>query len=325
MTDERPPGASASFEDFLQQVARRTTAAIERQMPVAPDDGTPTFSEVATREALALALRGGKRLRPALTALGYLAGGGDDLGRIDGALAAVELLHVSYLVHDDVIDGDRERRGGPALHVTLEATTPSAREAESAAVLAGDQLVGRALLALASSDVDAAALRGALVELASQIVTVNAGQLTDIYEVRATSQAGLEALHRQKTASYTTTGPLRLGALLAGAPGSLVDALTNLGDPMGVAFQLADDCLGFGGDPAVAGKPVGTGSSKFERTARAFGTSVDDPRAALSTVGARVRDLYRIARARIDVLAIAPDPRTLLLGCVEFLERQLTT
>lgn len=316
---------SARFLSYLAEVAQATEARLRAQVDGVPGDAAraSAFSGDAVRRALGLALRGGKRLRPALVGLGYRVAGGRTPDAVHGAFAAVELLHASYLVHDDIADGDRLRRGGPALHVELEALTETVRDAESSAILAGDWLAGLAFAEMASCPVEAVGLVGAVRELADQVLRVNVGQLDDVRSTGVSGRDELERMYENKTASYSTRGPLRLGALLAGAPAARVDAIGQVGVPLGVAFQLADDCLGWVGDPAVTGKPAGT-SSKFERAASAYGVAGRAPDEAVAALRARAHELYDHARAQVDALEGTEDARALLRGCVDVLEQRTT-
>jgi geranylgeranyl diphosphate synthase type I len=206
-------------------------------------------------------VRGGKRLRPAFCHLGNAAAGGaiGDLLVLDAG-AALELLHVFALIHDDVMDGSVLRRGEPTIHQhfgEVHAANDWAGEprrfGEGVAVLVGD-------LALVLAD---GLLTGAprpawdvYNELRVELVM---GQLLDVSF--AANQAADPATSRKislfKSAKYTVERPLHLGAALAGRLDDLAGAFTGYGLPVGEAFQLRDDVLGAFGDEAVLGKPVG--------------------------------------------------------------------
>ena len=250
-------------------------------------------------DAIGDLLAAGKRLRPAFCYWGWRAAGGPaDLGagpagRPGGALtgpsggghiltaaAAVELLHASALVHDDVIDGSETRRGQPALHHRLAAQHAAGRWLGSAgsfgagsAILAGDLLLAWSGELLRASGLPAAALRRGLPVLDAMRTGLIAGQYLDLLgQARGmTSVEDALRIARYKSAKYTVEQPLLLGAALAGPPagaaGDAADeawrtnspmaaACASYGIPLGVAFQLRDDLLGVFGDPAVTGKPV---------------------------------------------------------------------
>jgi geranylgeranyl diphosphate synthase type I len=94
------------------------------------------------------------------------------------------------------------------------------------------------------------------------------GQLAEMAAAVAKVAApSVETIHELKTASYTVTGPLALGAHLAGAGESRVAELARYGRPLGIAFQLRDDLLGTFGDTSATGKPVGNDIRQGKRTA----------------------------------------------------------
>jgi geranylgeranyl diphosphate synthase type I len=217
-----------------------------------------------------LAVRGGKRMRAALVGAGFVAcsdssaQGASEAGwsRVDRAMIAIELLQVYLLIHDDWMDDDDVRRGGPAVHVLLRDRLGSKRLGDSAAVLAGDLACGYAQEALLESDFPAEHVLGAARAFARIQEEVVTGQLAEM-----STHASVEVIHALKTASYTVTGPLALGAHLAGASEARVAQLARYGRPLGIAFQLRDDLLGTFGDISATGKPVGNDIRQGKRTA----------------------------------------------------------
>lgn len=215
---------------------------------------------IAARDAAA----GGKRVRPRLVLAVHGAFEGDDAGSAVATAAAFELLHTAFLMHDDVIDHDDVRRGIP--NVTgrfaaeaLEggATAAHARDyGEASAILAGDLLISAAHRMIAALDVPAMR-REALLELIDECVFLAAaGEHADVrFTLGERPTAGdIVAMIENKTASYSFSGPLRAGAILAGATPGTVDRLGEVGGHLGVAFQLRDDVLGVYGERDVTGK-----------------------------------------------------------------------
>ncbi len=188
---------------------------------------------------------GGKGIRPTLAVLSALAGGGPAEQGVPGAVA-VELVHNFSLLHDDLMDGDTERRHRRTVWAVWGA--PSA-------ILAGD-----ALLALAQEVLlDAASPhRGDAARLLAQATrALVRGQVLDLAFERRDDVTVAECLDMAagKTGALLSASAA-IGAVLAGAPASVVDALRTFGAELGLAFQLVDDVLGIWGDPAVTGKPV---------------------------------------------------------------------
>jgi len=219
--------------------------------------------EAMARAVRDLTLRGGKRLRPALVLVGYLAH--DDTCPEEPALdagVAFELLQTYLLVHDDWMDGDELRRGGPSVPAMLRRHHGSQQLGDAAAILAGDYAAALSLDVLSRLDAPPDRVVRALSLFAEIQQHVICGQQIDIVgRVRE-----VETFYGLKTGSYTVRGPLLLGALLADAPLAIQTALEEYAAPMGIAFQMQDDLLGVFGDSAVTGKPVGEDLRKGKST-----------------------------------------------------------
>jgi len=209
---------------------------------------------------------GGKLLRPRLllAAHGAFTDGGTEAAV--PAAAALELLHLAFLLHDDVIDRDLVRRGEPNLIALRRdaARESGADEAAalhyggSCAILAGDLLLSSAHRLIAELDTPAT-VRGALMRMLGDAIDAAAvGEHADIV-LGLRGDAGEAAILRtmeHKTARYSFSAPLQMGALLGGATPSTVEALGFIGTTIGVAFQARDDVLGVFGDPRCTGKSV---------------------------------------------------------------------
>ncbi len=289
--------------------------------------------------------RGGKRLRAVLLAASCEGHGGPRAQAILPSLLAVELLHAYLLMHDDWMDEDEVRRGGPTVHAMLRDHWSSVRNGEMGAILAGDLVAGYALEAFAQTQVPPERLAEALREFARIQVDVVLGQTLDVY-----TSGELEAMHDLKTNSYTVRGPLVLGALLAGASAADRTALEAFAWPLGIAFQLRDDLLGTFGDPSVTGKSAASDLQQCKRTAlvRAFyagNPSADDQAlmkrvlgvkdaapedlahaverlrtgGAKAQVEARLEALLAEARSLLPRTGLSPQGRELLDGAVSVL------
>lgn len=182
--------------------------------------------------------------------------------------AAVELLHFSFLLHDDVIDQDTVRRGRPNL---IGALMDQARESGSAsdalagtlhwartgAILMGDLLLAACHREIARADVPRTR-RVELLDLLDRTVSESvAGELIDVglsHGLVPPRLATVLGMTTHKTATYTFELPLRAGAILAGADGATQDVLGAVGRHLGLGFQLQDDLLSTFGDPARHGK-----------------------------------------------------------------------
>jgi geranylgeranyl pyrophosphate synthase len=193
------------------------------------------------RHASATLTAGGKRLRPMLV---FLCANGDGDDRLVGAAAAVELLHMATLVHDDVLDRAPLRRGRP---------TVFAEGGRLAATATGDLLFSRAFAELASAG-SPEAVR-ALSEASSALARGELMQRADAWSADVTPERYLERC-RLKTASLFSAS-CRLGALFGGRP-ELATAIGRFGECVGLAFQMLDDVLDVSGPAERTGKPRGT-------------------------------------------------------------------
>lgn len=231
---------------------------------------------------------GGKGIRSALAVLSAEAAGAPAEAGVPGAVA-VELIHNFSLLHDDIIDGDAERRHRPtvwavfsqgeaiivgdALHtlafdVLLGGSAGSAGSAAGGAVAGGaGSSAGAAAggagsaaggTAAEANDAATGASGAAASRLASATAAMIAGQSRDMafnerMDVTPEQCLDMEADKTGALLGYASS----VGAVLAGADAEIVAALESYGSKLGLAFQAADDLLGIWGDPAVTGKPVG--------------------------------------------------------------------
>jgi geranylgeranyl diphosphate synthase type I len=243
------------------EVERRLTRTLDERVDSARLLG-PEVQSLA-REVRRLSLLGGKRLRPALVVAGLRTVSA--VAKLDGALdagVALELLHTYFLIHDDWMDGDRIRRGGPSVHVAMADRFGSEHKGNASAILAGDYAVAMASAALCRVKAEPARLRDAFSVFAEMQLGAVAGQQLDMVGQGKDVELG----YALKTGSYTVEGPLKLGAVLAGAKAATLNALSRYSRPAGVAFQLRDDLLSLFGDPARTGKPLASDLVSGKRT-----------------------------------------------------------
>lgn len=227
--------------DLLSQISDEV-ALVEEELAVQVRSQVSIVERVGrlTLEA------GGKRLRPAFVSLAAKATGlpfDADRARMLGA--SMEMIHMATLVHDDVIDNAATRRGRP---------TAAAELGNTAAILAGDSLLARAMFLL-SRDGDVALVR----VVAESVVDVAEGEAKEL-ETRGDfdleESTHLEIL-RMKTASFIECC-CEIGAMVAGASPEVCSALRLYGHHVGMAFQIVDDLLDYRGDKCKTGKPRAT-------------------------------------------------------------------
>ncbi|HEX2023000.1 MAG TPA: polyprenyl synthetase family protein [Candidatus Thermoplasmatota archaeon] len=283
-----------------------------RRVEAAIVEATACDEPLLARMVGDLVRAGGKRMRPRIALLAFDACGGapSDVERVVEAGAAFELIHTASLVHDDIIDQSPLRRGRPTLHVAYGL---------GHALVAGDFLFTRGF-----------ALSG---RLPKDVIAVTAEACVRLAEGEVMEQRLLaEEVDEERylrIIAKKTAEPIRAcamtGAMLAGAPPHVAEALGHYGLEIGIAFQIADDVLDIAGDPAETGKAVGqdakTGVLTFPvglgQDARAFRelarhTDPEELRRLLQEAGAiekaRAVALRYVERAkgRLDVLAPGP-------------------
>ena len=187
---------------------------------------------------------GGKRLRPLLTlAAARMCGyaGGERHVRL---AACVEFIHTATLLHDDVVDESRLRRGMASANAVFDNKAP---------VLVGDFMFTRAFQ-LMIEDGSLHVLR-ILCDAAATIAEGEVLQLVTQHDLTTTEERYLDVV-RGKTAALFSAAA-QVGAVVAGRPVTEEDALASYGHNLGIAFQLVDDALDYAADEAVLGKSVG--------------------------------------------------------------------
>jgi geranylgeranyl diphosphate synthase type II len=239
-----------TVNEFLAQKAAKTERALAARLD--------TWQEAppALREAVRYSLfAGGKRVRPALALGAAEIISRDDTAALPAA-CAIEMIHTYSLIHDDLpsMDNDDLRRGKPALHKA---------HGEALAILAGDALLTMAFDVLAE-----AGHIGLIREIAQAAGAAGmvGGQVLDLQsEGKRLDLAALRALHERKTGALIRVSA-RSGAILAGARGPQLEALTRFGEHLGLTFQIADDILDVTGIEETLGKPVASDLAKKKST-----------------------------------------------------------
>ena len=186
---------------------------------------------------------GGKRLRPMLTlAAARLCGyAGDNHLRL---AATVEFIHTATLLHDDVVDESNQRRGRPTANLLWD---------NKSSVLVGDYLFARSFqLMTETGSLDVMRI---LSDASATIAEGEVLQLTAAANLSTTEETYLQVV-RGKTAALFAAA-CEVGGVIAGVPDTQVAALRDYGDALGIAFQIADDLLDYGGDTGTTGKNVG--------------------------------------------------------------------
>lgn len=257
-------------QELAREIDKRLLAFADERIAMARTVD-PSYERLwqAIRELLAA---GGKRLRPYMVVLGYQLYSDirEDYERIMSVAMGQELLHVALLIHDDIMDEALVRHGAAnvagiymeryrnthAQSVTVSLSAASVRRhADAAALLAGDVLLVTAQGLILDADIAPERRRKLRLLFEKAMFDVTGGQLLDMeagqplgYPVPA------KAIALHKTASYSFVGPLRSGAVAAGADDAALEALEAFGTTLGLAYQLADDLEGVFGNSDKMGK-----------------------------------------------------------------------
>lgn len=304
MSHRRPPPLSlpsehsgSSFDAWINQIREIVDQALRTHLTFAPDHATPL------QEAMSYAtLGGGKRIRPLLVfATGEMFEA--PASNLSRCAAAVEMIHVNSLVHDDMpcMDNDVLRHGKPTVHIQY---------GEATALLVGDALQSQAFFVLSDNQGVIDAERQLLMtQLLAQTIGSTgmcAGQAIDLdSQGKTISLHELENMHRLKTGTL-----LRAAVLLGAMCGkrlltSEISALDTYSQAIGLAFQITDDVLDATADANALGKTVGKdvrdgkptyatllGPDQAKATAEAL---LEKAHNALDPFGQRARRLHELA------------------------------
>ena len=257
-------GADVEFERLAKWLPR-----IEQEIARSYSEARRSAGSTPVADALAVlqefTLRGGKRLRALLVLAGFHVATGLEPGPALSAAAGIEHFQSWMLIHDDIIDHAEERRGGSSVHRLLATQHGDERLLGSSAdygvgmgITLGDLQEPFTVDAILRSQVPGPRRLQAMNEYVRMTRETAYGQLLDVRNgalpIDRVREEDVMEVHRRKTAEYTVAGPLRLGAMLGGAPPKLLADLESIGTDLGVAFQLRDDVLGAGLAEADIGK-----------------------------------------------------------------------
>lgn len=268
---------------------------------------------------------GGKRLRGALTKIGYEMFGGKPTDDIYKASMIVELIHGFGLMHDDIMDEDELRRKKPTMHIQYqkyfdENFTDSRRHKElygtSMALNVGDLGPFYANLIIEQTNFPDKLKMRFLKRVSEVVIQTVHGQGLDVtYEQDdVPTEEKVMAIHKFKTAYYTIAGPIQYGAILAGLKETDIryKAIEDYGIPVGIAFQLRDDELGMFSNPEKFGKPIYSDLRQGKNTvlfAQAFEKADKEQLKFLKSVhgnpNVNEKDLAKVNKILVDTGALS--------------------
>ncbi len=244
------------FAEYAACQQQRIDAALERWVP--PETAEPLTIHRAMRYSL---FAGGKRVRP-LLAIAAADAVSDLAEGIENAACTLELIHTYSLIHDDLpaLDNDDLRRGQATCHKVF---------GDAMAILAGDALLTLAFQVLAQLPAPPHVKVRLIEELSCAAGTIGGmigGQVNDLEGSGKHPDARLlESIHRAKTGALLRAS-VRMGGIYAGASAEQLDALTQYGEHIGLAFQIVDDLLDVEQPSAALGKTAGKDAEQHKIT-----------------------------------------------------------
>ncbi len=245
---------------YLQEQCEMVDHALEACLP--HETEMPASLHKAMRYSI---FAGGKRLRPILILAACEAVGGDSKLALPAA-CAMEMIHTYSLIHDDLpaMDDDDFRRGNPTNHRVF---------GEATAILAGDALLTEAFILLSNLGANNRMAPVAMLQVIHEIAScagsrgMVGGQLADM-ETEGKPDIDLptvQYIHTHKTGALIKAA-VKAGAIIGGAEGPMLGAITRYGEAVGLAFQIADDILDIEGTTAEIGKDAGSDQARGKAT-----------------------------------------------------------
>ena len=321
-----------ALSSWLAQDMQAVNAVIRERMS---SRHAPRIPEVTAH----LVEAGGKRLRPMLTLAAARMCGYEGVHHVTLA-ATVEFIHTATLLHDDVVDESQRRRGRPTANLLWD---------NKSSVLVGDYLFSRSFQLMVRTG--SLRVMDILADASATIAEGEVLQLTAAQDLATDESVYLQVV-RGKTAALFAAA-CEVGGVIAGAPEEQVAALRDYGDALGIAFQIADDLLDYGGSDAAIGKntgddfrerkvtlPVIRAVARADAAERAFWVRViekgqqgpgdlEEARAIMARHGAmdaaRAEACAWSARARTALVAMPDHPlRAMLDGLADYVVARLT-
>lgn len=287
---------------MVAHVIEEGMEAVENKLRSVVDSDIQLLTD-ASRHIIA---SGGKRLRPRIAILAYLAAGGEEWHEVISMASAIEMVHTATLVHDDINDHSLTRRGQITVH---------ARWGRTFALLTGDYLFTKVyeMMAPYGAPYNEIMAEACIRLVEGETLQAAAAKSGDM------DRETYKTIISRKTASLFDAAA-RMGAMLAGADEKVIEALATYAHNLGLAFQMVDDILDIIGDPDKMGKPVGLDAAQHRgisavqnghgvESVAVVEEAPDDP---IARMMARLRESGAVEIARLQALEIADRARAAL-------------
>ena len=219
-------------------------------------------------------LREGKRIRPILFVTGYLGFAKRPAPGLYTSALSIELLHDFMLIHDDIIDKSDKRRGKPSMHRMLDNYLFGYKDIKfngiDLSLVVGDVMYAIAIKTFLSIKEDMCRKEKALNKFIEAAIYTGSGEFIELFSgvknIDKITKQDIYKIYDYKTAHYTFSAPLSIGAVLAGAPENQIDKLCQSGIYLGRAFQIKDDILGLFASERKIGKSTLSDLQEAKRT-----------------------------------------------------------
>jgi geranylgeranyl diphosphate synthase type I len=205
----------------------------------------------------------GKMIRPTLFVISYLGMSKNNARNLYRSAVSLELLHNFALIHDDIIDKADSRHGFPSTHRSLDNYLRSYKNKKfggrELAIIVGDIIYAMGVRALLAIDEDAGLKEKALIKLSDAAIYTGSGEFIELLytleDMEKVTRERIYKIYDLKSAFYSFSTPLSIGATLAGAAETEIRKLSKFGLYVGRAFQIKDDIMDLFGQERVTGKP----------------------------------------------------------------------
>ncbi len=242
------------FTQILFNYQKKINREIEKLYNLEIKRAQQPFLRKTLKTLKEFSLRPAKRIRAIFVNYGYLLAGGKNKKEILKTSIFIELIHNYLLIHDDVIDQDKIRRGRPTIHCQYQYQKFSKLTGEkkehfglSMAIGAGDMMNAIGYEVLASSNFPSRYKIQTINKLNRILYATRYGQMLElklrkkIEPDKKLRESDIFEIYKSKTAFYSSVGPLQIGATLAGANQKFLKKIEKFALPLGIAFQIQDD------------------------------------------------------------------------------------
>lgn len=306
---------------------------IEKELPTFIKDLDKSYSlgklsPILFQNIKEFVLRKGKRVRPLLFVIGYLGFSRKEPTNLYRSALSLELLHDFMLVHDDIIDKSELRRGKPAMHTMFNSYLKKFKNpkfsGEDLAIVTGDIMYALGLQAFLSIDEKKERKELALRKLIDAAIYTGSGEFIELLygatDINKITKHDIYKIYDFKTAYYTFSFPLTMGATLAGAKESEIINLFQYGAYLGRAFQVKDDIISMFSTEDKIGKSILADLQEAKKTVLiwyAYNNAKNDDKARIH----RILSKKNVTRLDLEAMRVI----TKKSGALEYAKKEIAS